>query len=70
MLPLILSIDGMSCGHCVSAVTDALSALEGVSLASIRIGRAELSYDAGKLTPDQIAAAVTEAGYRARPVPA
>jgi copper chaperone CopZ len=70
MLPLILSIDGMSCGHCLNAVNQALSAMEGVSLGSVRIGRAELNYDAGKLTPDQIAAAVTEAGYPARPVSA
>lgn len=65
MKPLTLSIDGMSCNHCLNAVNKALSRLPGVSLTSVRIGRAELEYDESQIEPTTIAAAVTDAGYRA-----
>jgi copper chaperone len=65
MKPLTLSIDGMSCNHCLNAVNKALSRLPGVTLTSVRIGRAELEYDESQIEPMAIAAAVTDAGYRA-----
>ena len=64
MKPLTLTIDGMSCNHCLNAVNKALSHLPGVSLTSVRIGRAELEYDESRIEPTAIAAAVTAAGYR------
>jgi copper chaperone CopZ len=60
----------MSCGHCLSAVNRALSALPGVSDLSVRIGRADLNFDPAEVDPARIAAAVTAAGYRATPGPA
>ncbi len=60
-----LHIEGMSCGHCLNAVNRALSALPGVRIEMIRIGRAEVSYDEGAISPSQLAAAVSDAGYRA-----
>jgi len=65
MTPLALSINGMSCGHCLNAVRRALSDTPGVTVESVRIGRAEVQYDPALATPDQIAAAVTDAGYEA-----
>jgi len=65
MLPLTLHIEGMSCGHCLNAVSRALVGLPGVEVASIRIGRADLRYDERTIEPPAIAAAVAEAGYRA-----
>jgi copper chaperone CopZ len=61
----ILHIEGMSCGHCVSAVNRALGALPGVRIEEVRIGRADVSYDESVTDPSQLEAAVTEAGYRA-----
>jgi Cu+-exporting ATPase len=61
----ILHIEGMSCGHCVSAVNRALGALPGVQIEEVRIGRADVSYDESVTDPSQLEAAVTEAGYRA-----
>jgi copper chaperone CopZ len=55
----------MSCGHCLSAVNRALAGLPGVAIESVRIGRADLQYDEERLDPARIAAAVTDAGYRA-----
>lgn len=60
-----LHIEGMSCGHCLNAVNQALSAVPGVRINAIRIGRADVSYDETATGPSQLAAAVTEAGYRA-----
>ena len=65
MTPLTLHISGMSCGHCLNAVRQAIESVPGVAVDSVRIGRADLSFDASKTSADQIAAAVTSAGYTA-----
>jgi copper chaperone CopZ len=61
----VLHIDGMSCGHCLNAVNQALAQLPGVEVESVRIGRAEVRYDRARLSPAALEAAVTDAGYRA-----
>ena len=68
MRPLTLSIEGMSCHHCLNAVNKALGGLGGVTIRAVRIGRAELDYDGSAIQPEAVAAAVTNAGYRATPV--
>lgn len=60
-----LHIEGMSCGHCLNAVRRALSAVPGVKIDAIRIGRADVSYDESIIGPSQLEAAVADAGYRA-----
>ena len=70
MQRLTLHIEGMSCGHCLNAVNQALTALSGVLVDSVRIGRAELRYDESIITPPRIEAAVEDAGYRASSRPA
>jgi copper chaperone len=65
MRSLTLHIEGMSCGHCLNAVSRALAGLSGVEVDSVRIGRAELRYDERVLEPARIEAAVADAGYRA-----
>jgi copper chaperone len=65
MKALSLQIEGMSCGHCLNAVNRALSALPGVTLQSIQIGRASLHYDESVISLASIREAVSDAGYRA-----
>lgn len=65
MTNLTLSITGMSCGHCLNAVRQALEGTDGVKVHSVRIGRAEVGYDPARTNPDSIIAAVTDAGYEA-----
>ena len=60
-----LHIEGMSCGHCLTAVNRALSAVPGVRIDAVRLGRAEVSYDDTTTTPSDLESAVAEAGYRA-----
>ena len=60
-----LEIEGMSCEHCVAAVSEALADLPGVSVEEVRVGEARVRYDPGQVTPDQIALAIEDAGYAA-----
>lgn len=64
---LTLAVSGMSCGHCRAHVQQALTALDGVREADVELatGRATVVYDASVVTPDRMAEAVREAGYRA-----
>ena len=61
----VLHIDGMSCGHCLNAVNRALAEIPGVEVDTVRMGRAEVRYDQGRVTPTQLETAVADAGYRA-----
>jgi copper chaperone CopZ len=61
-----LLIDGMSCGHCVAHVRKALAALPHVQVDDVDVGGATIHYDAGAVSPDDIAKAVSSAGYTLR----
>ena len=62
---LDLEIEGMSCGHCVNAVTDALKRLPGVDVERVTIGAAAVLFDPAKTTADRIIDAVNDEGYTA-----
>jgi Cu+-exporting ATPase len=59
-----LSIEGMTCATCAGRVEKALNALPGVA-ASVNLAseEAEIRYDAARLGPEALAAAVERAGY-------
>lgn len=59
-----IKIKGMSCQHCVMAVTKALSALEGVKNVQVDLKTGVATYD--EVTPvdaKAVAEAVKKAGY-------
>lgn len=63
-----LKIEGMTCNHCVKAVTEALAEVAGVDKVvgvSLEQGQAEIS---GSADNAALVAAVAEAGYEARVV--
>lgn len=62
-----LIIEGMSCGHCVRAVENALRHQPGVSEASVSLERhaAEVTHD-DSITDASLIAAVVAEGYDAR----
>jgi copper chaperone CopZ len=70
MQALTLHITGMTCGHCLHAVNEALVAHAGVHLDSLRMGRADVRFDEQVTTPSAIEAAVADAGYPATAIPA
>ena len=62
-----LKIDGMSCGHCVAAVTQALQSVDGVTVENVAVGTATVSYDPAIVSPTKLAEAIEDAGYAAAP---
>jgi len=60
-----LKVTGMSCGSCSSNVTGALKAVAGVSdvQVSLSAGEATVQYDERLTSPEQLKAAVKDAGY-------
>ena len=60
---LTMQIDGMSCGHCVKAVREALAELPGVEVERVDVGSATVSYDPSHTPATQLADAVRDAGY-------
>ncbi|HEY3288129.1 MAG TPA: cation transporter [Gemmatimonadaceae bacterium] len=67
MTSLQLTIDGMSCGHCVMAVQKALRSLDGVDVQQVLVGSAALQYDPAKRTVEEIFEAVRDQGYTPHP---
>lgn len=59
-----ITIEGMSCHHCVAAVREALSALPGVTVDAVTVGSARISYDPDITPLDAIRTAIEDAGYR------
>ena len=64
MTSVPLHIEGMSCGHCLNAVRQALHGVAGAEVKSVQMGKAEVDVP-GKPVIDALVAAVSEAGYRA-----
>lgn len=63
-----IHIEGMSCSHCISAVEGELKQIDGLTVDEVGIGRARVRYDASEVSPDEIEAAIDEAGYSVRSV--
>ena len=61
-----LNVTGMTCGHCVAAVTNALESLPGVTAVEVKLdtGEARVWGDADLAT---LIAAIQEEGYEAAP---
>ncbi len=65
-------VEGMTCGHCVSSVTEELSELSGVGAVDVQLHAGGLSKvtvgSAVPLDADAVRQAVEDAGYRLAPV--
>ena len=65
METLHLTIEGMTCQHCVRAVETRLRATPGVEVERVEIGSAELRYDPATTNVDQLSEAIADEGYTA-----
>jgi Cu+-exporting ATPase len=63
MRTVTIHIEGMSCGHCSAHVEKALNALEGVSAKVDLAAKQAVCTVSSAITDDQLAQAVTDAGY-------
>jgi copper chaperone len=67
MSQVVMRIEGMSCGHCVSRVTKALEGTPGVTVKDVQVGSATVDYDGTQASMDAIVQSLDRAGYDAKP---
>jgi copper chaperone len=65
MEQLNLTIEGMSCEHCVRAVKNRLTRTPGVKVESVEVGSARVQYDPSATNIDDIEEAIADEGYTA-----
>jgi copper ion binding protein len=59
----VLSIEGMSCAHCVARVESAISEIQGVTSVQVDLAKKSAVVDGGVLDDTQLKEAVADAGY-------
>ncbi len=61
-------VEGMTCGHCERAIQTTVGMIDGVETvqASHTEKKAVVRYDAGKVKPEAIVAAIEKLGYTAK----
>ena len=60
-----IKIQGMSCQHCVAAVTRALNNLGGLKEVKVDLGKGEASFEnAGQVPHEKVSRAIEEAGFK------
>lgn len=63
MAEITISIQGMSCQHCVMRVKKAIDSLGGIKNSNVQVGSARVTYDESKIGKKDIEAAIIKAGY-------
>ena len=58
------TVTGMTCEHCVRAVTDEVGGVDGVTAVEVDLASGRLDVTGEGFTDAQVAAAVDEAGYQ------
>lgn len=65
-----MTIEGMSCQHCVRAVDAALREVPGVAVEAVGVGSATVALDPAATSREAVADAVRDAGYEVATVEA
>jgi copper chaperone len=60
-----LAIEGMHCDGCVRRVVNALNAIDGVCVESVKVGSAQVMFDPAVVAAEKIRAAVDAIGFKA-----
>jgi copper chaperone len=63
MQSVILTVQGMSCNHCVNSVEGAVKKLGATAKVDLASGSVDVQYDDNKLSLDDIKAAIEDQGY-------
>lgn len=60
-----LKVEGMTCGHCKAAVTNALTELDGVKnvVVHLETGNVDVEVDSSKVTDAAMREAIEDQGY-------
>jgi copper chaperone CopZ len=60
---IVLTVPGMSCGHCEAAVKREVGAVDGVDSIDVDLSTKLVTVRGNDLDPDAIVVAIDEAGY-------
>lgn len=65
MSQVVINVEGMSCGHCVSSVESALTKLAGVSNAKVSLAdhNVTVEYDENQVSVEAMKEAIEDQGY-------
>jgi copper chaperone len=65
MMTITLHVQGMTCGHCKMAVTNALKELDGVKNVEVHLqdSTVDVDYDETKVSVEKLKEAIEEQGY-------
>ena len=60
-----IHVEGMTCGHCVETVTQAVNSLDGISQVSIDLDKKQVSvdFDDSRTNLDAISSKIVEVGF-------
>ena len=61
----VFSVEGMTCGHCVRAVTQAVQSKDPAASVKVDLAAKEVGVES-RLSAEQIISAITEEGYSAK----
>lgn len=59
----VFNVQGMSCGHCVRAITQALQAKDPAASVRVDLATKEVGVESGELSADQVINLISEEGY-------
>lgn len=58
-----IKVSGMSCQHCVSAVTKALEGLKGIEEVTVDLTAGEVSFTSNGVEREKIRSAISQIGF-------
>ena len=61
----VFSVEGMTCGHCVRAVTQAVQGQDPAASVNVNLAAKEVGVES-RLSAEQVIALITEEGYSAK----
>ncbi|WP_426206035.1 heavy-metal-associated domain-containing protein [Pseudomonas sp. TWP3-1] len=61
----VFNVEGMSCGHCVKAVTQAVQSLDPAASVRVDLAAKEVGVESA-LSAEQVIAAISEEGYNVK----
>ncbi len=61
----VFNVEGMTCGHCVRAVTQAVQSQDPAASVKVDLAAKEVGVES-RLSAEQVIEAISEEGYRAK----
>ncbi|WP_191485808.1 heavy-metal-associated domain-containing protein [Pseudomonas sp. FEN] len=62
----VFNVQGMSCAHCVRAITQAVQALDSTAEVRVDLAAKEVVVSSSRLSAEQVLGAISEEGYEAK----